>query len=284
MVSIGKVWKVGKVGTIGTMRIRDILTTSGLTALDAEVLLAHVLGKSRTWLLAHDDEEVSDLDAMRFASLCLRRTSHEPVAYLVGQKEFYGRPFLVTPDVLIPRPATEELVSCALDFLTKPRFIEKEIDTGITALCVPLNEGTPEILIDVGTGSGCIAATLALEGRQEKILAVDTSQAALDIAIHNFTTFKLDIATAVGDGPTFVAAMHMPFVVVSNPPYIREGTVMQTDVGDYEPHEALFAGKDGMRVLSDLARSAAENPACLGICLELETSQAAVTKRLLGVM
>lgn len=206
------------------------------------------------------------------------------MAYITGEKEFFGRLFQVTTDVLIPRPATEELVVSALDFLQRPRFIEREIDAGISALCVPLAAGTPELLVDIGTGSGCIAATLALEGRTERILAVDLSEAALDIARENFSRFAPDIRSALGDGPAFISAVHIPFVVISNPPYIPEGTRLQKDVADHEPHDALFAGKNGLDVLTQLARAAAENPACLGIALELQTDQLAIVKRLLGVM
>lgn len=266
------------------MRIRELLKTSGLPTLDSEVLLSHTLTKPRTWLSAHDDEEVSDKDVKRFQELVSRRKTREPVSYITGQKEFYGRTFFVTPEVLIPRPATEELVRYALDFLSNPRLIEEDIDSGISALCVPLNPGTPEIIVDIGTGSGCIAATLALEGRTEKILAVDISQAALDIARENFANLELNITSAVGDGASFVEAIHRPFVIVSNPPYIKEGAPLPHDVTGFEPHEALFAGKDGMSVLKALTLAASENPACLGIVLELESGQTAVVKRLLGVM
>jgi len=266
------------------MRIRELLQATGLPSLDAEVLLAHLLKNPRTWLTAHDDEQVSDTDVQQFEKFVSRRKTGEPVAYITGKKEFYGRTFYVTPDVLIPRPATEELVTCALDFLHYPRLIEKEIDSGISALCIPLGSGIPEVIVDIGTGSGCIAATLALEGRKEKILAVDVSEAALDIARENFADLGLEITAAAGDGPSFVEAIHRPFFIVSNPPYIKEGTKLENDVSGFEPHEALFAGKDGMDVLKALARSAADNPACLGIALELESGQTAVVKRLLGVM
>lgn len=266
------------------MLIRELLKASGLPTLDAEVILSHILKRTRSWLLAHDNDAVTEADMKRFEAFAQRRGRGEPVAYITGQKEFFGRMFFVTTDVLIPRPATEELVTCALDFLDNPRFIEKEIDSGISALCVPLASGKPEILIDVGTGSGCIAATLALEGRKEKILAVDVSEAALDIARENFAELSAQVITACGDGPSFVSAMHQPFVIVSNPPYIADGTVLTRDVAHYEPPMALFAGNAGMDVLTALARAATENPCCLGVCLELETGQTAVIKRLLGVM
>ncbi len=266
------------------MQIREVLATSEVMALEADVLLAHVLKRPRSWLIAHDNEEISEDDMTLFALHVARRKKGEPVAYITGEKEFYGQVFRVTSDVLIPRPATEELVENSLTFLERPHFIEREVDTGISVLCVPLVSGIPDILVDIGTGSGCIAATLALEGRKEKILAVDSSEAALNVAKENFSRFDLEIATAVGDGPAFVHAMHQPFFLISNPPYIAEGTTLERDVANFEPHEALFSGNNGMDMLAALARSATENPLCLGIALELETRQAAIVKRLLGVM
>ncbi len=266
------------------MLIREMLAASGLPALDSEVLLAHVLQKPRSWLAAHADQPLTGSDVKRFEELAARRRKCEPIAYIIGEKEFFGRIFQVTPDVLIPRPATEEFVICALDFIRSPRLIEREIDTGISALCVPVASGIPELLVDIGTGSGCIAATLALEGRSEKIIAVDSSEAALDVAKQNFANFKLSIISAVGDGPSFVRSILQPFFVLSNPPYIPEGTKLQKNVSDHEPHEALFAGKEGMDVLAGLARAAVGNPACLGIALELKTGQIIAVKNLLGVM
>lgn len=266
------------------MLIREMLRSSGLPMLESEILLAHIVQKPRTWLLSHDDQPLQGTSMSQFEALAARRRTGEPMAYITGEKEFFGRMFRVTPEVLIPRPATEELVLAALDFLKNPRLIEREIDTGISALCVPLASGTPELLVDIGTGSGCIAASLALEGRTEQILAVDLSEAALDVATENFLRLAPEIKSAIGDGPAFVSAVHIPFVVISNPPYIPEGTGLERDVADHEPHEALFAGKNGLDVLTQLARAAAENPACLGIALELQTDQLAIVKRLLGVM
>ncbi len=266
------------------MLIREILKTSGLPALETELLLAHVLQRPRAWLMAHDDIALEKSEIEIFQSLSSRRKCGEPLAYITGKKEFYGRTFFVTKDVLIPRSATEEFVACALKFMQSPAFIETEIDTQITALCVPLAAGTARMILDVGTGSGCIAATLALEGRKEKILAIDTSEDAITIAQENFKELSLDIPTAVGDGAAFIRAVHQPFFIISNPPYIPEGTVLQNDVEEHEPHEALFAGTDGMDVLTRLAHAATENPHCLGIMLELRTEQAVIIKRLLGVM
>jgi release factor glutamine methyltransferase len=266
------------------MLIREMLKAAGLPRLDAEVLLAHVLKRPRTWLMSHDDQQITGGELKKFEELAARRRKGEPASHITGEKEFFGRTFIVTPNTLVPRPATEELVACTLDFLKSPRLIEKEIDTNISALCIPLAEGKPEIIMDIGTGSGCIAATLKLEGRSEKILAVDISKEALEVAQQNFTHLNIDISCAQGDGAAFVRAMHQPFVIVSNPPYIPEGTELQNDVLDYEPHEALFSGPEGTDVLRAIAQAAADNPQCLGMALELRTEQITAVKRLLGVM
>lgn len=266
------------------MNLKDALTRSGIPPLDAEVLMAHVLQKPRSWLFAHENTDIGEEEAKNFDALAHRRKTGEPIAYILNQKEFYGRTFIVNRDVLIPRPATEELTRVALDFMKKPRFIEKEIDAGISALCVPLSDDKPEAILDIGTGSGCIAATLALEGRTEQIIAIDVSDTALDVAQENFRMLSPNVVAVHGDGTAFIQAMKKPFFIISNPPYIPEGTSLQRDVADFEPHEALFSGPNGTNVLVNIARAAADNPACLGVVLELRTDQTPVVKRLLGAL
>jgi len=141
-----------------------------LPASEARLLLGYVLDRPAAWLIAHDDDMLEEADLLRFASLVARRKGGEPVAYLVGHREFYGREFAVSPAVLIPRPETEMLVDLAL---------AQEVGVGATAKCTAT--GATSIL-DLGTGSGCIAVTLALEIRQAEVTAVDTSAAALSVA------------------------------------------------------------------------------------------------------
>ena len=144
-----------------------------LPASEARLLLGYVLDRPAAWLIAHDDDMLEEADLLRFASLVARRKGGEPVAYLVGHREFYGREFAVSPAVLIPRPETEMLVDLAL---------AQEVGVGATAKCTAT--GATSIL-DLGTGSGCIAVTLALEIRQAEVTAVDASAAALSVAREN---------------------------------------------------------------------------------------------------
>jgi methylase of polypeptide subunit release factors len=129
-------------------------------------------------------------------------------------------------------------------------------------------------------GASLIAANISAE----QIIGIDISDTALDVAQENFRMLSPNVVAAHGDGAAFIKAMKQPFFVISNPPYIPEGTALQKDVADFEPHEALFAGESGADQLVRLARAAAHNGACLGIMLELRNDQCAVVKKMLGAM
>ncbi len=198
--------------------------------LGAELLLAFVLSKSREYLLSHGDEDVSSGFLQRFYDLFDRMMAGEPVAYLVGRKEFFGLDFMVDKRVLIPRPETEHLVERVLDF-SRSFPAEKLLR-----------------ILDVGTGSGCIAVALAKHLPSARITAVDISEEALEVARMNaghngvqdrVTFLKSDLVqSADGDFD----------VIVANLPYIGEkrfGFVSKSAT-DYEPHVALFGGEDGL--------------------------------------
>lgn len=257
------------------MVIRDILSSSKLPKIESELLIAHVLGKNRTWIHAHIDDKLNRKELQRFHLEEARRSKGEPVAYITEKKEFYGREFTVSPSVLIPRPATEGLVGEALFFLKNPQTREEEVDSGISVLTAVLHPGTPKIIVDVGTGSGIIAITLALEGVTQKIIAVDTSEEALVIAKKNAEILRAydKIEFALVDGIEHVKNLREPFMVVSNPPYIPNDEELERDVVDYEPHEALFAGDDGLDVIIPLVEAAKANKKCTGIVMELRTDQ-----------
>lgn len=255
------------------MTIKEALSGSHLSALDAEVLLAHILEKDRTFLMAHPEHEVTGEEMARFRSYVHRSEAGEPVAYILGEKEFFGRAFLVDSRVLIPRPATERLVEIALQFLDNPRPSMQEIDSGIVAVTRVLREITPTTIIDIGTGSGCIAITLQLEGRTEKIIGVDTSENALSVARSNAEAWNANMKWACSDGAEFIRSRKEPFLVISNPPYIPEGTVLDDTVQMYEPHSALFAGRDGRDVLRPLISACEEHPLCTGYVMELREDQ-----------
>lgn len=218
------------------------LRTAGFTLEDADrdagVIARGVLGWSLADWLSRRHEPAPDALRSGFDALITRRATREPVAYLLGTREFYGRPFLVQPGVLIPRPETELLIETALARLRH------------------LGAPSPAV-VDVGTGSGCIAITLALEWPGLKICATDRSTVALDVARRNAAALEAaDIDWRLTDLLDDVAG---PFdLIVSNPPYVpeRDRESLADDVRVFEPGEALFAGTDGLDVVRRLIPAA----------------------------
>ncbi|MFZ3261966.1 MAG: peptide chain release factor N(5)-glutamine methyltransferase, partial [Thiobacillus sp.] len=206
--------------------------------LDARVLAAHVLGTDTAWLIAHDTDPLADTHVAAFESLLLRRLDGVPIAYLVGTREFYGRPFRVTPDVLIPRPDTELLVERAL-------------------ACIPSDQAVD--VLDLGTGSGCIAITLALERPLARVAAVDRSTAALAIARRNADILNAHIEFLTSDWFAALAGRRFD-LIVSNPPYVAAADphLARGDVR-FEPLTALAAGHDGLDDLRRLIRAARDH-------------------------
>ena len=195
--------------------------------LDAEVLLAHAIGVSRTYLFTWPDREPEPESVSRFGDLLERRFRGEPVAYLTGCREFWSRDFLVTPDVLIPRPETELLVELALQAAAK--------------------FASPRIL-DLGTGSGAVAITLAAELPTATVTAVDISQRALDVARSNADRHRLaNMRFYRSDWFADIDSTDRFDLIVSNPPYIAEADA-HLDQGDVrlEPRTALVSGEDGL--------------------------------------
>jgi len=217
-----------------TVTVRHALalaTAAGLPALEARMLLTHVTGLTRTQLITRDGNTLAATERDRFGALLARRLAGEPVAYLLGEREFFGRPFRVTPDVLIPRPDTEIAVETALRL--------------IAPLAAPR-------LLDMGTGSGALAVTLACERPDAEVWATDVSAGALRVAQDNARALGAanvrflasDWYAALPDGLRFD-------LIVSNPPYIPAGDphLAQGDLR-FEPVDALTDHGDG---LSDLA-------------------------------
>lgn len=259
------------------MTVSDALSLFGLAPVDAEVLLASALERDRSWLLAHEHDALSDTAAERFAAFARRRAEGEPVAYILGEKEFFGRPFRVTTATLIPRPATELLVEQALQVLDG-EGIEgvREIDTGIVAWSGLQDDASRvRTVVDVGTGSGCIAVTLACECPDIRVIATDIDADALAVAAENARRHRVDsrIEWRTGDGLSPVANLKEPFLLVSNPPYIPADIVLQHDVAAFEPHNALFAGKKGTDVLRPLIQAARSHPFCHGFIVECRSEQ-----------
>ena len=202
--------------------------------LNAEVLLSHLLSVDKTYLYTHDDRELSSVEVQRLEDVAYERISGVPVQYIVGRQEFFGRYFTVNPSVLIPRPETELLV-------------EKVI---------ALRPASGACIIDVGTGSGCIGLTLALELPQTHVVLTDVSLDALQTARVNARNLQAGVETACMD---LLEATSGPFdFIVSNPPYVSraETSRLQREVREHEPHVALFAADDGLAAYRQLIPSA----------------------------
>ena len=233
-------WTVGRLLTWTTdwLAARE----SDSPRLDAEVLLAHVRGCPRIALYTSFDIPVADAERSRFRELVKRRGEGEPVAYLVGSKEFFSLPFTVNKAVLVPRPETEGLVVRALD------------------LCKAA--AAPRI-IDVGTGSGAIAVTLAKHLPQAVVVATDISPEALALARDNAARHGVAERVQFVECDLMAAAEAAgPWeVIVSNPPYIREDEFdsLPRDVRLHEPRTALVSGPTGVEVVTRLAAAAAES-------------------------
>lgn len=201
----------------------------------AELLLAHTLSVTREYLYAHDDRVLTDAESQTLEENINDRSGGVPFQYIVGRQEFYGRYFQVNPAVLIPRPETEYIVEAVLE--TSPT--------------------TPQIM-DVGTGSGCIAVTLALEIPEAKVFASDISEAALRVARLNAVTLGAEVRLVCMDVLDAISA-RFDFIV-SNPPYVRRGDInsLQREVREHEPHVALFSPEDELATYRKLIAGAKE--------------------------
>lgn len=250
------------------MTIVEVLAEKGIARADLEVLLASVLGKDRTFLAAHPEITLSEAEVNQIMEWTQRRKNHEPTAYIIGQKEFYGRMFHVDPRVLIPRPATEGLVTLALDFLKTGKDESRDVDSGIVAVAKKLGDiSGVRTMVDIGTGSGCIAITLALERPDLSVIATDISEDALEVAKKNAKHHHVEDRIRFLQGKDLEPILHLdePFIIVSNPPYIPEGRTLEPEVLR-EPHGALFDTAMPERLMLQ----AKKIPHCRGIVLERE--------------
>ncbi|MBW8722016.1 MAG: peptide chain release factor N(5)-glutamine methyltransferase [Polaromonas sp.] len=243
--------------------------TLGLDRLDAQLLLLHALDKpadARAWLLAHDTDLLPEAAAEAFRTMSLRRAAGEPLAYIVGSKEFFGLTLQVDARVLVPRPDTETLVSWALEVLQAP--------------------GMPVALeiLDLGTGSGAIALAIAhslqVASRQNHVVSVDASEDALNVARHNAARLNLSLDFIQSHWLEKVSGHFQ--LIVSNPPYIASADP-HLDALTHEPLAALAAGPDGLDDIREIARRA---PASLQpggwLLLEHGYDQAAAVRELLA--
>jgi release factor glutamine methyltransferase len=218
--------------------VRQALAQSGLVPIDAQVLLAHLLGVDRAWLIAHATDPLAREQAEAFFALAKRRREGEPVAYLTGRREFHGLDLVVTPAVLIPRPETETLVDWALERLPAERAVR---------------------VLDLGTGSGAIALAVARARPLANVVATDISDKALAVARDNAARLGMaNVAFLRGDWYGALGGDTVPFdAILANPPYVAAGDA-HLDEGDlrHEPGVALSPGGDGMDALRTIVAGA----------------------------
>jgi release factor glutamine methyltransferase len=216
----------------------DVLASAGIDSarLDAEVLLACAGGWRRAALLARLRDALPDGVGARFAALLARRARREPLAYLTGEKEFWSLSFAVTPDVLVPRPETELLVEAA---------------------CAHLAARPSAWVCDVGTGSGCIAVAVAHTQPTVRVVALDTSAAALRVAAANALRHGVAARVHLVASDLFAALPETARfdVIASNPPYLDDGESGAAEIA-WEPRGALWAGRDGLQVIERLVGAA----------------------------
>jgi release factor glutamine methyltransferase len=226
----------------------------GLPSLEARMLLCAVLDRPREWLIAHDTDLIDPAAAERFLGLVERRLAGEPMAYLIGWREFMGERFRVSTDTLIPRPETELLVETAMahDFSRlRPEFS--------SIASVPGKPLTPAPrILDLGTGSGAIAVSIALALPAAEVTATDISAEALAVATENARALGASVRFFQGDWYGAVPLGEQFHLIVSNPPYIAsEDTHLQQGDLRYEPRGALTDGADGLGAFRTIAANVA---------------------------
>jgi release factor glutamine methyltransferase len=232
----------------GIARLRQTDVPSFTLA--AELLLLHVTGRERAWIYSHPEEILPSAEIAAFFALVDRRSEGEPTQHLTGKQEFWGLECQVTPDVLIPRPETEHVVEVALD-----RLAVRELRAGRS----PKLSGDGVTIVDIGTGSGCIALALAKELPSAIIYASDISSAALHVARRNAERLGLAARMRFLESHLFDAFLPLKFdLIVSNPPYVgrREANSLAREVRDHEPESALYGGEEGYEVYGALVAQA----------------------------
>ena len=223
------------------------LSTAGIAnaRLDAEVLLSHIIHKDRIWLITHRDDVLDDKNQRDFDEAIERRSKREPLQYIIGNQEFWGLEFKVTPDVLIPRPETELIIEAALEIVQ--------------------DRNQRVRIIDLCTGSGCIAISLAKELAGAHVIATDASENALAVARENTRDHGVADRIRYLEGDLFEPLKELDIrgqidIIVSNPPYVRESDLpaLQSEVKDYEPLMALIAGPEGTEMAQRIIKHATE--------------------------
>jgi release factor glutamine methyltransferase len=240
--------------------------------LDAELLARHALGWDRARYIAYQQQPLPERAAAAFEGLIVRRERREPLSYILGTREFYGREFEVTREVLIPRPETELIVTTVLGIVARERGHDSRVEGASRPATAATADHEPRWLrvADVGTGSGCLAVTLAAELGDARLVAFDLSRGALEVAARNAARHgvsdRIDFVERDLRKGLDAEAVTMPGapaerfdIVVSNPPYVptRDAEEIAPEVRDHEPSLALFSGEDGLDLIRALVPAAA---------------------------
>lgn len=263
----------GKLLTIGevVMRAAEYLARHGVETarLDAELLIGHALGLTRLQVYLERDRPMTEAERERARELVRRRAAREPVAYILGKREFRSREFEVTPAVLIPRPETELLVEHALTELERH-----------------FGRGQPLRVLEFGVGCGAIAVSLAAEMPEVEVVATEASPAAAEVARRNAERHGVADRVEVRVQPDFEGIAGPFHALVSNPPYVAESeaATLPPDVVRYEPHQALFGGPDGMRWIEWLMDEGPKRLVAGGFMLfEIGSTQGELVRRAAAV-
>lgn len=217
----------------------DKLTQTGIKSarLDALLILEQALDLSRSYILAHPDDILQSKNIIKLDILLTRRLNSEPMAYILGKKQFYGREFSITPDVLIPRPDSETIIELLLDYTNCSRV-------------------GPCSIIDIGTGSGCLAITAKLELPEAQITACDISNKVLAVAKNNAKKLNANIKFIQSD---LLGNINEKFdIVLANLPYVPDDYNVSPDV-KHEPNAALYAGSDGLDIINEFFKQLPKN-------------------------
>lgn len=267
-------WHLAEDATVGLALVAATqrLSSNGIESpkLDSEVLLSHVLGCTRAQLYAYPERLLTNDERGCFERLVVRRCQHEPVAYLVGQKAFYGLDFVVDQRVLIPRPETELLVDMVLDVALQYDALRSNGRNGSQPVAPGL------LVADIGTGSGVVSIAVAANTSATKVYAVDISPEALEVARINIQRHGLEVRIQLFQGDLLMPLPEPVDIIAANLPYVtvREWCSLTPGIVNYEPALALLGGADGLDIIRRLLEQAPEHLRPGGvILLEVGASQ-----------
>ena len=241
----------------------ELLMGSDSARLDAEILLSYITKRPITSLIAHDEEEVGFIASLRYKLLILKRKKGIPIAYITGNKEFFSLDLKVTPSVLVPRPDTEILVEAVIDFINQLRITSDELQNQLQITSDELRvksqtSNSKLIILDVGTGSGCIPIAICKEVPGITAVATDVSSKALKVARYNIAKHKLKSRIELVKSNLLSSISTDKFkdselIVTANLPYIPTDFTIYKET-KFEPSIALYGGKDGVDIYLDLLK------------------------------